>query len=73
MVRFWYQDLELGRFFFIRLLRIACHVRGPFLERPGNFSGNFDLEFKHGKHKTAFRARKGMRTFEKRAPGPKIG
>ena len=77
-------------------------IRGPFLQRPGNFSSpkanfevktckllivaqflahkpvnfasltfilpifqnywNFDLECKHGKHKTAFRARKVIRT-----------
>ena len=32
---------------------------------------NFDLECKHGLHKTAFRARKVIGTFEKWAPGPK--
>ena len=65
---------------------------GPFLERPGNFSGmkvnfncwivaqflahkpvknywNFVRKCKHGKHKTAFRARNLTWTFEKRAPG----
>ena len=79
--------------------------RGPFLERPGNFSGakahfkiqtswivahflahkpillpqlvlssyyfqsywNFALEYKHFKHKTAFRARKVTGAFEKQA------
>ena len=29
---------------------------------------NFDLECKHGRHKTTFRARKDIGTFEKRAP-----
>ena len=34
---------------------------------------NFDLECKHTKHKTAFRARKVIGTFEKRVPGPRGG